>query len=137
MQKQKQSNVYIKADFHPDRYKNVSCELLRSLQNKIERYDHVAAARINTYAKRKAMELIFDSTIIIQKAHTTNSSFTLKIPYLQHVAFTGKSYVNKILVLQKRALKFSIVHWQNDHSVFFLLTDADIVPANFIYCKSM
>lgn len=119
--KEQQRVYHVKVDFHPDRYKNVSCELLRSFQNKIERYDHVAAARMYTYAKRKAIELTFWQYYNNLEGTCYNSSSSVKIPYLQHVAFTGKSYVNKILVLQKRALKFSIFHWQKRPQCFFYL----------------
>ena len=65
---------------------------------------------------------------------------SLILPYISYVlaawGLAGKSYLTKILVLQKRALRFIFFAERCEHAVP-LFIHADILPLNFLYFESV
>lgn len=84
--------------------------------------------------------------LIAKLRHYVPFSILLKIyhslilPYLSYGVvvwgFACKSYLNKILVLQKRALRFMYFANSRDHAVPFFV-ESNILPLNFLYYESV
>ena len=62
--------------------------------------------------------------------------FVFVLPDLSAICRAHKSYLNKILKLQKRVLRFMYLPMKNEHAIP-LFTDAKFLPLNFLYYKTL